>query len=101
MTIDPDPTDLAATIRGEMLDRLGAAGPRIVAGIRRRNHDDTGTLDASFTSELDEAHDRLLVGTPLLYGRFREIGTAKMRPHAPIRRTLAEDAGGIHRDLEG
>src|SRR5574343_253090 len=90
-----DPLRIRDAVRARLAERLEALGPVLVAAIRRRSPDRTGTLDDSYTFTVDTDTLTLHVGTELLYGRFVEIGTSRRAPFAPIRRTLAEDVETI------
>jgi hypothetical protein len=94
-----DPRALSESIQRELVSRLDPLGRRLVEGIRKRSSDDTGELDASYTHQVNAEDAKLLIGTELLYGRFRELGTVKMRPEGAIRRTLAESTNTIRRTL--
>lgn len=93
MDIQIDRDLIAREVRRELTGNLDRAGRKLVAGVRRRSPDDTGELDGSYTHEVEDGPDgvRLLVGTPLPKGRPIELGTRRMAPRAPLRRTLAED----------
>lgn len=94
-----DPNALRAEVRADLVGKLDGVGRALVKGFRRRSPDDTGALDASYTHEVDEANARVLAGTELLRGRFVELGTERMAPRAPMRRTLAEDGESVMRGL--
>lgn len=65
-------------------------------------HMDTGALRASITYRIEESPGSvdLKVGTPLLYGRFLEMGTTKMAARPFLRRALKENAERIRQITE-
>lgn len=90
-----------ALIRERLVRNLDDAGRVVVAGVTSRTSDDTGALDASETYEVDRVAGVVRIGTPLLHGRFRELGTIRMPPEAAHRRTLDEDKDRILKALAG
>jgi hypothetical protein len=97
--LDVDPRALREA-RADLHRRLAAVGRALVPRVRRRSPDDTGDLDRSYRFEVDEANDRVLVGTELLHGRMIELGTTRMAPRAPMRKALAEERPTIERTFE-
>lgn len=91
----PDiPASRSAVIR-HLVGNLPAVGAMLCDQIRSRSPDRTGDLDRSYTYEVDEREAVVRVGTELEYGKYIELGTVRMSPRAPIRRTLAEESDRI------
>lgn len=59
----------------------------------------TGDLRRRITYEVDKDSLVAHVGTNLLYGKFLELGTKKMRPRPFLRRTLAAERDELSRLL--
>lgn len=95
----PDELGIRDVIRRKALARLGFVGDMLLPRIRANSPDRTGELDRSYAYEVDESEYVLRIGTELERGKFIELGTVRMSPRAPIRRTLNESADEILRVL--
>ena len=60
-----------------------------------------GHLRRTITYEVDEATATARFGTNLLYGKFLELGTKRMRPRPFLRKTLMAERASVGRLLAG
>jgi HK97 gp10 family phage protein len=61
----------------------------------------TGHLRRTITYEVDEVTQTARVGTNLLYGKFLELGTKRMKPRPFLRKTLMSERVVLARLLAG
>lgn len=61
----------------------------------------TGHLRRTITYEVDEATMTARIGTNLLYGKFLELGTIRMKARPFLRKTLMAERGPVGRLLAG
>jgi hypothetical protein len=95
-----------ASVRAEMNKRLAHAGEflrsRIAEGLSlpsrppgrpslpgEKPHADTGKLRQSIFYDVDKSKLTCIVGTPLKYGAYLELGTSRMEPRVYLLRTFA------------
>ena len=89
----------AEMVRNQVVRNISTGRPPSQPG--EFPHVDTGHLRQSIFSDTDCAEGRAIVGTPLLYGLYLEVGTEHMAPRPYLSRTLEEMRGQIKPVLEG